>query len=399
MQYRKDKYGNDISVLGYGCMRFTKKGNNTDIEKAEKEVMAAIKAGVNYLDTAYVYAGNEVAVGEILHRNHCREQIYLATKLPHYLIKTIDGVEKMFQEELKRLQTDYIDFYLMHMLTDIPTWEKLKKIGMEDWIREKKASGQIRQIGFSYHGNSAMFCKLIDAYDWDFCQIQYNYLDEHSQAGRRGLEAAYKKGIPVIIMEPLRGGKLVNMLPKEAHEAIAKSDRGYTAAEWGLRWLWDQPGVTCVLSGMNSSEMVAENIRIASEMTVGQFTETDFQTIEEIRKAIRKKEKVGCTGCRYCMPCPKGVDIPGIFHYYNLSSIEKKSTTRKEFARNMGLRKDSCMASQCIKCGKCEKHCPQHIAIREKLQEADRVLRPVPYKVGIEIARKIMVNKRNLKKG
>ena len=154
-----------------------------------------------------------------------------------------------------------------------------------------------------------------------------------------------------------------------------------------------------MLSGMNSSEMVAENIRIASEMTVGQFTETDFQTIEEIRKAIHKKEKVGCTGCRYCMPCPKGVDIPGIFHYYNLSSIEKKSTTRREFARNMGLRKDSCMASQCIKCGKCEKHCPQHIAIREKLQEADRVLRPVPYKVGIEVARKIMVNKRNLKKG
>ena len=399
MQYRKDKYGNDISALGYGCMRFTKKGNSADLDKAEKEVMAAIEAGVNYFDTAYVYAGNEVAVGEILHRNHCREKINLATKLPHYLIKSIDGVEKMFQEELRRLQTDYIDYYLMHMLTDIPTWEKLKKLGMEEWIREKKASGQIRQIGFSYHGNSAMFCQLVDAYDWDFCQIQYNYMDEHSQAGVEGLRYANRKGLPVIIMEPLRGGKLVNMLPKEAHEAIAKSDRGYTAAEWGLRWLWDQPGVTCVLSGMNSSEMVAENIRIASEMTVGQFTETDFQTIEEIRKAIRKKEKVGCTGCRYCMPCPKGVDIPGIFHYYNLSSIEKKSTTRKEFARNMGLRKDSCMASQCIKCGKCEKHCPQHIAIREKLQEADRVLRPVPYKVGIEVARKIMVNKRNLKKG
>ena len=168
MQYRKDKYGNDISALGYGCMRFTKKGNSADLDKAEKEVMAAIEAGVNYFDTAYVYAGNEVAVGEILHRNHCREKINLATKLPHYLIKSIDGVEKMFQEELRRLQTDYIDYYLMHMLTDIPTWEKLKKLGMEEWIREKKASGQIRQIGFSYHGNSAMFCQLVDAYDWDF---------------------------------------------------------------------------------------------------------------------------------------------------------------------------------------------------------------------------------------
>ena len=399
MLYRKDRKGNEISQLGFGCMRFTKKGNAFDFDKAEKEVMQAVRAGVNYFDTAYIYTGSEELMGKIFKKNGVREQIHIATKLPQYMLRSIDAVEKTFREELKRLQTDYIDYYLMHMFTDIHEWENLRHIGIEDWIAGHLADGSIRNIGFSYHGDQDMFLKILDAYDWDFCQIQYNYLDEHSQAGRRGLEAAYKKGIPVIIMEPLRGGKLVNMLPKEAHEAIAKSDRGYTAAEWGLRWLWDQPGVTCVLSGMNSSEMVAENIRIASEMTVGQFTETDFQTIEEIRKAIRKKEKVGCTGCRYCMPCPKGVDIPGIFHYYNLSSIEKKSTTRKEFARNMGLRKDSCMASQCIKCGKCEKHCPQHIAIREKLQEADRVLRPVPYKLGIEVARKIMVNKRNLKKG
>lgn len=399
MLYRKDRKGNEISQLGFGCMRFTKKGNAFDFDKAEKEVMQAVRAGVNYFDTAYIYTGSEELMGKIFKKNGVREQIHIATKLPQYMLRSIDAVERTFREELKRLQTDYIDYYLMHMFTDIHEWENLRHIGIEDWIAGHLADGSIRNIGFSYHGDQDMFLKILDAYDWDFCQIQYNYLDEHSQAGRRGLEAAYKKGIPVIIMEPLRGGKLVNMLPKEAHEAIAKSDRGYTAAEWGLRWLWDQPGVTCVLSGMNSSEMVAENIRIASEMTVGQFTETDFQTIEEIRKAIRKKEKVGCTGCRYCMPCPKGVDIPGIFHYYNLSSIEKKSTTRKEFARNMGLRKDSCMASQCIKCGKCEKRCPQHIAIREKLQEADRVLRPVPYKVGIEVARKIMVNKRNLKKG
>ena len=179
MQYRKDKNGNEISVLGYGCMRFTKEGGHADIDKAEKEVMAAIDAGVNYLDTAYVYAGNEAAVGEILARNHCRERIYLATKLPHYLIKSVEGAQKMFEEELRRLQTDYIDYYLMHMLTDLPTWEKLKKLGMEDWIREKKASGQIRNIGFSYHGRSDMFMQLIDAYDWDFCQIQYNYMDEH----------------------------------------------------------------------------------------------------------------------------------------------------------------------------------------------------------------------------
>ena len=214
MQYRRDKKGNEISVLGYGCMRFTKNGSSVDIDKAEKEVMAAIKAGVNYFDTAYVYAGNEVAVGEILNRNHCREQIYLATKLPHYLIKSVAGAEKMFQEELRRLKTDYIDYYLMHMLTDIPTWEKLKKIGMQDWIEEKLASGQIRNIGFSYHGNTEMFKQLVDAYDWDFCQIQYNYIDEYSQAGVEGLRYANAKGLPVIIMEPLRGGRLVNLLPE-----------------------------------------------------------------------------------------------------------------------------------------------------------------------------------------
>ena len=196
MQYRKDRKGNEISALGYGCMRFTKKGGNVDLEKAEREVLAAIEAGVNYLDTAYVYAGNEVAVGEILARTNTRDKVYLATKLPHYLIKSIDGVEKMFREELRRLQTDHIDYYLMHMLTDIPTWERLKKLGMEQWIKGKLVSGEIRNIGFSYHGNTEMFQKLVDAYDWDFCQIQYNYMDEHSQAGVEGLRYANKKGPP-----------------------------------------------------------------------------------------------------------------------------------------------------------------------------------------------------------
>ena len=397
MLYRKDRKGNEISQLGFGCMRFTKKGNAFDFEKAEQEVMQAISEGVNYFDTAYIYAGSEELMGKIFAKNKVRNKVYIATKLPHYMLRSLDAIEKTFQEELRRLQTDYIDYYLMHMFTDIEEWENLKKLGIEDWICQHLSDGSIRNIGFSYHGDSDMFLKILNAYDWDFCQIQYNYLDEHSQAGRRGLDAAYEKGIPVIIMEPLRGGKLVNMLPKDAHVAMEKSGRGYSAAEWGLRWLWNQPQVTCVLSGMNSSEMVAENIRIASEMTVGQFTDEDFETIEKIKTAIRKKEKVGCTGCRYCMPCPKGVDIPGIFHYYNLSCIEGKSATRMEFARNMGMRKDSCLASQCIKCGKCEMHCPQHIPIREKLVEADKALRPLPFKIGIEITRYIFLKNRKAK--
>ena len=280
------------------------------------------------------------------------------------------------------------------MFTDIQEWVNIKALGIVDWIKEHKANGSIRQIGFSYHGDTDMFLKILDAYDWDFCQIQYNYMDEHSQAGRKGLMAAAKKGIPVIIMEPLRGGKLVNQLPEEALTLMRDSERAYSAAEWGLRWLWDQPEVSCILSGMNSMEMVEENIRIASEVEAGQFTESDFELIENVKSIIRQKEKVGCTGCRYCMPCPKGVDIPGIFHYYNLTALQKKSSARFVFARNLGIRQEPVFASQCIGCGKCEKHCPQHINIREKLKEADRELRPLPYKIGIDIARRFMVGKR-----
>ena len=293
MQYRRDKKGNELSVLGYGCMRFTKNGSSVDLDKAEKEVMAAIKAGVNYFDTAYVYAGNEAAVGEILDRNHRREQIYLATKLPHYLIKSVAGAEKMFQEELRRLKTDYIDYYLMHMLTDIPTWEKLKKIGMQDWIEEKLASGQIRNIGFSYHGNTEMFKQLVDACDWDFCQIQYNYMDEYSQAGVEGLRYANAKGLPVIIMEPLRGGRLVNLLPESAKKLFRTDKEGRTPAELALKWLYNQPEVTCVLSGMNSMEMVEQNLKTASESHVGCLTASDAALIEQVKEEIKKHVKVG----------------------------------------------------------------------------------------------------------
>ena len=221
MNYRNDKYGTPLSILGYGCLRFPKDGNRIDMAATERQIMAAIRGGVNYFDTAYVYGGSEDALGRILEKNNVRKDVYIATKLPHYLIKSRSGLERLFQEELKRLRTDYVDYYLMHMLTDTETWEKLKKLGIEEWIAEKKASGQIRQVGFSYHGGSEMFCRLVDAYDWDFCQIQYNYLDEHAQAGRKGLLHAHAKGLPVIIMEPLRGGKLVTLLPEKAKKIIA----------------------------------------------------------------------------------------------------------------------------------------------------------------------------------
>lgn len=389
MKYRPDRYGNPISQLGYGCMRFTRKGSGIDYEKAEKEVLLAIEKGVNYFDTAYIYPGNEECLGWILEKNHCRDKVNIATKLPQYLLRSAAAIDKTFREELSRLRTDHIDYYLMHMFTDYAEWVRLQNLGIEQWIARQKEEGRIRYIGFSYHGDTEMFLKILDAYDWDFCQIQYNYLDEHTQAGKTGLQAAAKKGIPVIIMEPLRGGKLVN-LPEQAKQVLASHGKGYTPAELGLRWLWNQPEVTCVLSGMNSEEMVSENIRIASKTEPGHLTEEDMEIVARIRQIIRQREKVGCTGCRYCMPCPKGVDIPGNFHYYNLMYMEKKSSARKEFARNMGLRKEPGFATQCVGCGLCEKHCPQHLPIRQKLKEADRDLRPLPYKIGIQVARKIM---------
>ena len=380
MNYRKDKYGNDISILGYGCMRFTRAGGKIDLDKAEREVMAAYEAGVNYYDTAYIYPGSEAALGEILERNGLRQKVYVATKLPHYLIKSVEGMEKLFQEQLKRLRTDYVDFYLMHMLTDVATWEKLKGLGIEAWLEEKKKSGAIRQVGFSYHGNSDMFCKLVDAYDWDFCQIQYNYMDENAQAGRRGLAHAAAKGIPVVIMEPLRGGKLVNNLPKEAESIFAEYPVKHTPAQWAFRWLWNQPEVTCVLSGMNSLEMVRDNCETASTVAAGELGEGEEQMLQNVVKAINAKMKVGCTGCGYCMPCPKNVDIPGTFAAYNRCYSEGKIAAIKEHFMCTAMRQDATSAANCIGCGKCESHCPQGIEIRKELKNAGKQLEGVFYR-------------------
>ncbi|MBQ6844197.1 MAG: aldo/keto reductase [Agathobacter sp.] len=385
MQYRTDKYGNKLSVLGYGCMRFTKNAGVIDMDKAEKELMAAYEMGINYYDTAYIYGGSEAAIGKIFEKNGIRENINIATKLPHYLMHSMESIEKCFQEELSRLRTDYIDYYLMHMLNDVKTWKKLVDMGILEWIREKKESGAIRQIGFSYHGNSDMFCQVVDAYDWDFCQIQYNYLDEHAQAGRKGLHHAASKGIPVIIMEPLRGGKLVNNLPEKAKKLFAEHPKNYSPAEWAFRWLWNQPEVTCVLSGMNSMEMLEENVRVASECQIGEFTESDNDLLAQIVEAINSKMKVGCTGCGYCLPCPMKVDIPGTFAAYNVSSIDGRREAMYEYLRSTTFRKDATSASNCIGCGKCEQHCPQGIQIREELKNAQKVLEGPIYKIAKKV--------------
>ena len=388
MQYRKD-----ISILGFGCMRFTGSSGKLDYDKAEKEILRALELGVNYFDTAYIYPGSEELLGKVIEKNNIRDKITLTTKLPQYMVKNKAGLDKYLNEELSRLRTDHLDYYLMHHMTDIAQWERLESLGIREWIDEKKKSGQIRHIGFSFHGNTEMFLKILNAYDWELCLVQYNYMDEHSQAGRKGVEAAAEKGIPVLIMEPLRGGKLVDLLPEKAKKEIAEDPSGWTPAAWAFRWLWNQKAVTCVLSGMNSLEMVEENCKTASEAQADSFGEHEYQMIEKIKSIINENTKVNCTGCRYCMPCPKGVDIPGIFACYNHMYSESKGSGRKEYFQTIALRKEKASAKQCIGCGKCEQHCPQSIDIRKKLKEADKKLRPLPYKIGYAVARKYMLKK------
>jgi predicted aldo/keto reductase-like oxidoreductase len=368
-------------------MRFARAGSSIDLAKAEEQVMRAVELGVNYFDTAYIYPGSEDALGQILERNGARDRVNVATKLPQYLIKGAGAIDRYFGEQLQRLRTDRVDYYLMHMLTDIAAWEKLVSLGIVDWIDRRKATGEIRNVGFSFHGNTAMFKRVLAAYDWDFCQIQYNYLDETSQAGREGLLAAAERQIPVVIMEPLRGGTLATRLPRAAERIVADDSHGWTPAELALRWLWDQPQVTCVLSGMNSLEMVEENCRVASSCAAGSFGEGERELVRRVRDEILASTKIGCTGCRYCQPCPAGIDIPALFSAWNTVATDGLSHARHVYLQTVGLQKEPAFAPACVGCGRCESHCPQHLPVREKIREADRELRPLPNRVAGAVGR------------
>ena len=373
MQYRKDRYGNPISALGFGCMRFTRKGRAFDIDKAEKEVLRAIELGVNYFDTAYLYVGNEACLGEILSRNHLREKVNIATKLPQYKIVSAEGIESCFQEELRRLKTDYIDYYLMHMRTDIASWERLEKLGIRDWIARKKREGAIRQIGFSFHGNTEMFLKILNAYDWDFCQIQYNYMDVDYQAGERGLKQAAERGLGVVVMEPLKGGKLaIEVPPNPVKSVFDKAETPRKPAEWALQWLWNQPEVGVVLSGMSTFEQVEQNLASANHSGVGSLSEDEVSTIEKVRDAWQGLAPVACTHCEYCLPCPSGVLIPQIFAIYNTAKMYDQQERGQNMYQNQ-IPVDS-QADACIECGTCESLCPQNLTIIDYLKDAHAYL-------------------------
>jgi len=385
MNYRINQKNNDrLSILGFGCMRFDK-----DEKEVEKQILYAIENGINYFDTAYIYPNSETVLGKILSKG-LRKNVKIATKMPPYLIKKNSDFDKIFNIQLQRLQTDYIDYYLMHMLADVKTWNRLLSLGFLEWLDDKRKSGKILNLGFSYHGGQEEFRNLLDIFDWDFCMIQYNYMDENKQAGKSGLEYASAKGIPVMIMEPLRGGKLVTNMPNEVYKLFDKADEKRTPAEWALRWVWNHPEVTLLLSGMNSMEMIDENIRIASDAEPESLKEDELLLFEKIKRILEEKTKIPCTGCNYCMPCPSGVDIPTCFSCYNDREIEGKISALKKYVMLTSLKTQSHNASLCIKCRKCESHCPQKIIISKEMPKVAKTMEGIFYKPLLNLARKFM---------
>ncbi|GBU21596.1 aldo/keto reductase [Fibrobacteres bacterium R8-0-B4] len=391
MQYRPDKFQKPLSILGFGCMRFPRARGRIDMAKSESMLLSAVARGVNYFDTAYVYPGSEEAVGRIVAKNNLRQRIYIATKLPLFMCKSPSDFDKFFNKSLERLQTDYIDYYLMHMITTPEQWRSLCDMGIEKWIDEKKAQGKIRQLGFSFHGKREDFVGIADARDWDFCLIQYNYLDVNNQASRSGLVHAASKGIPVMIMEPLLGGRLANTksLPDKALQAMNAADPSLSPAAWALRWIWNHKEVTLLLSGMSTQAQLDENIALAEHIAAPDFlSERELGVVDSVIKIVNESNRIPCTGCGYCIPCPVGVNIPGCFNSYNDSYKGGRFSALKPYVMaTAALTTKSGLASSCKSCGKCEAHCPQGIKIGKSLKKVARRLEPFWFTAAISAVR------------
>ncbi len=379
MQYREmGRAGEQVSILGYGCMRFPKANGKIDEERTRKQIVSAIESGVNYFDTAYIYPNSETVLGNILAGGY-RDKVMIASKIPPFLVHSVKDMDNILETQLKRLKTDHIDYYLIHSVTSKAGWDRMKEIGAVGFLEKAKKEGKIRRIGFSYHGEGHDFKDIVDDYPWDFCQIQYNYMDENAQAGREGLLYAASKGLGVAVMEPLRGGLLAAKMPPQIKKIWSDADIEGTPAEWALRWVWNHPEVSVVLSGMNEEEQIAENIRIAETAQPNSLAGEELRCIDEVRTALRERIKVGCTGCGYCMPCPAGVNIPVCFSYYNDKSVYGgDSMIARHYMGMLGGMDGGrpSYASLCKDCGKCERHCPQHLPIRKHLKEVSKEMEP-----------------------
>jgi len=386
-----NKNGDELSILGFGCMRFPMKGAGIDEARTIAMIRDSIEKGVNYFDTAYFYHNgkSESILGEALAGEY-RARVKVTTKLPPFMVNKLEGAKKIYETQMTRLKMDYIDYYLLHMMSDKATFDRMVDIGVMEWLETLKKKGKIRNIGFSFHGSKEDFEQIIVAYPWDICQIQYNYFDENSQATKSGLQLAYSLGIPVVVMEPLRGGQLVKNLPEEVMKEFKSFDEKRSPAEWALRWVWNHPEVTVVLSGMSNEEQVAENIRIACEAKENSLSQEELVVFDKVKKIMMERTKVPCTGCGYCMPCPSGVNIPGCFAAYN-SKYLLGGGYRGKYMQTLGvLSKKPAYASLCVECGKCEKHCPQHIEIRKELKQVTKEMEGPFFRPIVAVARKVL---------
>ena len=371
MKYRNfGKLGIQGSAFGLGCMRFNgaASGDSTvDEEKAISLIRRAIDGGVTYIDTAYVYLDktSEIIVGKALQDGY-RDRVTIATKVLADLVHNREEMEAVLDEELKKLQTDHIDFYLMHAINK-EKWEYFKSIGAPQFFDDMKKAGKIRYKCFSFHGPYEEFEYIIKDYDWDMCQIQYNFMDIENQAGTRGLELAGSLGIPVVIMEGLLGGRLAKA-PENVQALYDAFPVKRSPVEWSFRWLCNHPEIGTVLSGCNEEEQVDDNLRIFDSVEPGIMTEDELKLMADARQAYLSRMKIGCTGCRYCMPCPNGVNIPGIFSAWNDVSLYGVDPAEHFGLKN--IRKNGEGADNCVGCGACEAACPQNLSIIDSLQEA-----------------------------
>lgn len=381
MKYRVCKAsGKEISAFSLGCMRFPQFGG-----EAERMVVAAVENGVNLFDTAYIYPGSEKTLGAILPKHGLREKIFIATKLPISMCKKYADFDRLFGEQLRRLKTDYIDYYLMHNISSFAQWEAVRDLGVGKWLAEKKAAGQIRHVGFSYHGSGEEFPRVLEDFSWEFCMLQYNYYDENYQAGRKGVEMAAARGLSVFVMEPLLGGRLA-MPPKKAEAVFAAANAEKTPAEWAFDWLWNHEEVTTIFSGTTSTKQLEENIRAADDFTP--ITLEDTEVFARVVEVFKQSFKIKCTGCNYCLPCPVGIDIPARLSAYNASFAQSLFTGFAMYFTGMGIMtQNPIFARMCNNCGICEKKCPQHLEIRKDLKKVVRRFEPLPIRALLKIVR------------
>ena len=381
MQYRNfGKLDWKGSALGFGAMRLPQTDRNpesVDEPESIRMIRYAIDHGVNYVDTAYPYHGgrSEVAVGKALQDGY-REKVKLATKLPVWFITSYDDCDRYLNEQLARLQTDKIDFYLLHGLNK-EQWPKLRDLKIFRWIESAMKDGRIQNLGFSFHANLELFKEIVDAYDnWSLAQIQYNYMDTEYQAGTKGLKYAAEKGLALVIMEPLRGGRLSKEPPKQVAKLWETAPEERSPADWALQWVWNQPEVSVVLSGMSAMQHVIENVESAEQSGIGILTDEDLAFVEKVREAYRGLSPIPCTSCGYCMPCPNGVEIPRIFELYNDAIMYEDPRTPRYLYRGPTGLKEEQRADQCIECGECEEACPQQIPVAEWLKKVHEMLGP-----------------------